>query len=490
MTTLERVMPHNLEAERSVLGAILIDNEAFSVVAQVIDSGAFFRDAHGRIYRHLAALAKGDQPLDLVMLKESLSRTNELDEVGGPAYIASLIDGVPFTTNAVYYARIVREHWTKRTLISDLSRRIDDAYEWDGPVTELLDRVMGSATALAIPSFGPSRDLFVTALATCREQAGVPMLLEPYVPAGVIASVVAKIKAGKTSLLLEMVRCLRRRQRFCGFVAPSASCRVLYGTEQPQTSFVKQLQDAGLQADDGVIVTYLASWMGRPWPEVGRALIERAIKESAQVIVIDTDSRWFGFKDDEENRAGAAACVQVLQPFTAQGGTVLLCRHGRKSGGSASDAGRGSSAIDGAVDLILHLQKPSGQPPEVRELEYVGRFEMPERLLIRRCANYQHSQPIEIGGDEVVEPRYVLEAASVQSESPKVRIRSCTRQWRSNSFTDCHSDRSVGGHRHQGIQRYGRGDHPGRKGWNPQERNPLRTQRTNFIIPIFKGWRC
>src|SRR5258707_15673188 len=95
----ERTLPHNLEAERSVLGAILLHNDAFNLAAEVIDSGDFFRDAHRRIFDRMVKLAERAGAIDLVTLKEELVRTGEIDEVGGPAYIAALVDGVPRSTN-------------------------------------------------------------------------------------------------------------------------------------------------------------------------------------------------------------------------------------------------------------------------------------------------------------------------------------------------------------------------------------------------------
>src|SRR5688500_20177546 len=103
----QRTLSHNLEAERSVLGAILIDNDAFNVAAAIIDSRAFFRDARRRIFERMMDLSERSQPIDLITLKEELERAGELEEVGGPAYIASLVDGVPRSTNVEYYAQIV-----------------------------------------------------------------------------------------------------------------------------------------------------------------------------------------------------------------------------------------------------------------------------------------------------------------------------------------------------------------------------------------------
>src|SRR5258708_11225931 len=113
----ERTLPHNLEAERSVLGAILLHNDAFNLAAEVIDSNDFFRDAHRRIFDKMVKLAERNDAIDLVTLKEELGRTNELDEVRGPAYISALIDGGPPPTNVQHYARIIKEKATLRNLI-------------------------------------------------------------------------------------------------------------------------------------------------------------------------------------------------------------------------------------------------------------------------------------------------------------------------------------------------------------------------------------
>src|SRR6266545_2742085 len=83
----ERTLPHNLEAERSVLGAVLLHNDAFNLAAEVIDANDFFRDAHRRIFDKMVTLAERGDAIDLVTLKEELGRSGDLDEVGGPAYI-------------------------------------------------------------------------------------------------------------------------------------------------------------------------------------------------------------------------------------------------------------------------------------------------------------------------------------------------------------------------------------------------------------------
>jgi replicative DNA helicase len=159
----ERTLPHNLEAERSVLGAILVHNDAFNLAAQVIDGRDFYRDAHRRIFDKMVALNERNQAIDFVTLKEELSRAGERDEVGGPAYVASLADGVPRATNVEYYARIVKEKSTLRNLIFAANKILTNAYEADQEPDLILDEAESAIFAVADDrlkaGFVPMRDL-------------------------------------------------------------------------------------------------------------------------------------------------------------------------------------------------------------------------------------------------------------------------------------------------------------------------------------------
>ena len=145
----ERTLPHNLEAERSVLGAILVHNDAFNTAAQVIDSGDFYRDAHRRIFDKMVALNERNQAIDFVTLKEELSRGGDLDDVGGPAYVAGLADGVPRATNVEYYSRIVKEKATLRNLIYAANKIVTNAYEADQEPDLILDEAESAIFSIA-----------------------------------------------------------------------------------------------------------------------------------------------------------------------------------------------------------------------------------------------------------------------------------------------------------------------------------------------------
>ena len=135
-----RALPHNLEAERSILGAILIRNDAFNVAAELIDADDFFRDAHRRVFDKMVDLNERGQAIDLVTLRDELSRSGELEPVGGPAYISSLADGVPRSTNVEHYARIVKERATLRNLIAAANRIEAEAYAAQEEASVVLDR--------------------------------------------------------------------------------------------------------------------------------------------------------------------------------------------------------------------------------------------------------------------------------------------------------------------------------------------------------------
>lgn len=143
-TAAQRTLPHNLEAERSILGAVMIDNETWADVALAITAKDFFRDAHRRMFEGLERLSQAGKPLDLVLLKEDLESNGDLEECGGPAYIASLVDGVPRSTNVIYYAGIVREKARLRNAIFAANKLLGSAYEADDTADTVLEAAVHS----------------------------------------------------------------------------------------------------------------------------------------------------------------------------------------------------------------------------------------------------------------------------------------------------------------------------------------------------------
>lgn len=176
----ERTLPHNLEAERSVLGAIIVHNDAFNVAAELIDSKDFFRDAHGHVFDTMVGLNERGQAIDLVTLKDELIRSGHLEKVGGAAYIAALADGVPRSTNVEHYARIVKERATLRNLIGSANRIVGMAYKAEQDADTLLDQAEQEIFAIAEDrihtGFVPLKDLVAdgfTTIEKLQEQKGL-----------------------------------------------------------------------------------------------------------------------------------------------------------------------------------------------------------------------------------------------------------------------------------------------------------------------------
>lgn len=219
----EHTLPHNLEAERSVLGAILIHNDAFNVAAEVIDSGDFFRDAHRRVFDKMVDLNERNQVIDLVTLKDELGRSGDLDEVGGAAYIAALADGVPRSTNVEHYARIVKEKATLRNLIHSAGKILATAYRAEEDPDVLLDQaeqeIFSIAEGRIHTGFVPLSDLVQGSFTTIEQLqehkgllTGVPSgfvdidnLTSGFQPSDLVI-VAARPSMGKTSFVLNVAQ--------------------------------------------------------------------------------------------------------------------------------------------------------------------------------------------------------------------------------------------------------------------------------------------
>lgn len=147
--TLEKVLPHSLEAERSVLGAILLDNRTLNEAIELLTGDDFYRESHRRVFLKMVDLWDKSRAIDLVTLKESLADSGELERVGGPAYLASLIDGVPRSTNIEHYARIVKEKSVLRRLISASNQVISKCYAQDEEIDSVIDLAERSVFEIA-----------------------------------------------------------------------------------------------------------------------------------------------------------------------------------------------------------------------------------------------------------------------------------------------------------------------------------------------------
>ncbi|MBU1209273.1 MAG: replicative DNA helicase [Proteobacteria bacterium] len=166
----QRLPPQSLEAEVSVLGGVLLENEALNRVLEVVNEGDFYREAHRRIFSALLHLYERNEPADLITLSEVLKKRDALEEVGGIEYLNSLVNSVPTAANIAYYAKIIKEKSILRKLINRATEIINLGYGDAGDVDEFLDRaerlIFEISEDRVRPSFFPIKDIIKASFKT------------------------------------------------------------------------------------------------------------------------------------------------------------------------------------------------------------------------------------------------------------------------------------------------------------------------------------
>ncbi|MFZ0430960.1 MAG: replicative DNA helicase [Acidobacteriota bacterium] len=137
---LDRSLPHSLDAERAVLGAILLDNRLYDQAAELLTEADFHSEAHRKIFVQMEQLSAESRAIDSITLREALQKENDLEIVGGAAYLASLVDGVPRIANLEQYARIVKEKSILRKLIHSTNDILLRSYAAEDDPLALLEQ--------------------------------------------------------------------------------------------------------------------------------------------------------------------------------------------------------------------------------------------------------------------------------------------------------------------------------------------------------------
>src|ERR1700722_5386049 len=147
-------MPANIEAERSILGAVLLDNQSFNDAAEHLKPEDFSIDSHRRIYSRMMELAESSRPIDIITLVEELEQKKNLQAVGDVGYISGLLDGVPDRPSIEHYVRIVRDKAILRGLIGVANAAIAKASEQADPADEILNEAEAAVFALSEKRIG------------------------------------------------------------------------------------------------------------------------------------------------------------------------------------------------------------------------------------------------------------------------------------------------------------------------------------------------
>src|SRR4030043_199383 len=134
-----KLPPQNIEAEQSILGGVLIENDALNTIVEFLEDGDFYREAHQKIFKCMIALSEKNEPLDLITLTNELKKKKELEDIGGASYLAGLVESVPTAANIAYYAKIVKEKSILRKLISTATEIVTQSFQEGKDLENFLD---------------------------------------------------------------------------------------------------------------------------------------------------------------------------------------------------------------------------------------------------------------------------------------------------------------------------------------------------------------
>lgn len=144
-----KIPPHSEEAEKSVLGALLLDRDAVVAVVEFLRPEHFYDEKHQKIFSVIINLYQDREPVDVVTVTDRLKKSKDLKTVGGSEYLSSLVNLVPTAAHAEHYGRLVRDNYTKRQLITAAAKISDMAFDASGDVRQILDSAESSVFSLA-----------------------------------------------------------------------------------------------------------------------------------------------------------------------------------------------------------------------------------------------------------------------------------------------------------------------------------------------------
>lgn len=366
------VLPHNLEAERALLGAILIDNGGFVRCAAQVDSRDFYRDAHRRLYSAMAALDERGQVIDLVTLRDELSRSGDLDDIGGPVYVASLVDGVPRSINVEHYATIIRrDSATRRAMLAAtawLSHvREDPTALTNGATRRLLDEI-DAATVRASQTMTRASESLPELAARLAGCGGRDTLIGDLVALGEIAMLHGQPRVDKTWIVCDLSLSLATGTRACRLdrLAVTEARRVLLvSNEDGAARYLERLRllAAGRGLDTLPDTIYLlvhrgvslddATWQHRLIDEIRREAIALLILDPFRSVTAAAD----------QGPAELQPVARYLRRLLGEtGAAVLMVHHDTKPQPGISDTRRRAQRASGGgvfsvVDAPMHVER-------------------------------------------------------------------------------------------------------------------------------------
>jgi hypothetical protein len=360
----DQVSPHNDEAERIVLGAMMLSAEVIPEIVDTVSSADFYRPAHATLYAAITAAYAGGEPVEPVALATRLASRGDLASVGGTVYLHQLLQAVPTAVNGPFYAGLVRDRSVERRLLADVVdlqvaiRAGDLRLQLGDPQSRLNKSLanfqgeIGAATAAATVQMQGVEPLDWVELWN-RDFDDIDWLIEPLIERGQSISLVGGAKAGKSLLTLECVAALATGRSVLGG-PPGPPLRVLYVDQEntPQDVY-RRLSAMGYRPEHLANLVYL-SFANLPplnTPAGAAALMSHVERHQSEVVVLDTISRMVVGEENSSDTWLELYRYTLVELKARRISTLRLDHHGK----DAERGARGSSAKQGDIDAEWEL---------------------------------------------------------------------------------------------------------------------------------------
>ncbi|MFA6422374.1 MAG: replicative DNA helicase [Candidatus Buchananbacteria bacterium] len=281
--TLQKLPPQNIEAEQSLLGALLIDKDAIIKVADLISADDFYKDSHARIYDVILELFEKKEAIDILSLTSRLEDQKLLEQIGGRSYILTLTNQTPSAAHVVSYAQIIQKKATLRRLISAANNILEIGYHEEKEINEVLDKSEQSIFAVSQKylkeKFTHIKEILSTAFDRIdelhREKGKLRGLPTGFTDLdGLLAGLqksdlvilAARPSVGKTSLALDIARNVAKQKKSVG----------IFSLEMSREQVVDRLICAEAGVDMWKMRTGKLSESGEDFPRIGQAMSELA----------------------------------------------------------------------------------------------------------------------------------------------------------------------------------------------------------------------
>jgi putative DNA primase/helicase len=360
----DRPLPHNLEAERSVLGSIILEssypNPRLKAAAEKLKPSDFFLPQNATIFREMLAVNEEARPIDLITITERLQFKNELEQCGGVGYISSLIDGVPRVSNVAHYAAIVQEKSAIRTVMYEAQDILRQAWTGLSSYDELRARM---ELMVKQSSNGHSRKVTPVDLTDflVMNLPPVEWIIHPVLPMQGSAMVYAWRGKGKTFFLLTLGMQIATAQPFFGWTIERPHRMHYVDGEMPANYLQERLRAlaSGYEAkipEPGMFHLLTPDLLEYGVPNIatgeGQRMIEEHLREGDSIILDNLSclARTGKSQNDDETWAPIQDWILRLRRLRI---TTVLVHHAGKGGTQ-----RGTSAREDMLDTVIKLKEP------------------------------------------------------------------------------------------------------------------------------------